>query len=74
MRLYSQASNRQSASLEAIDIWESLLQSCGDPIDTSVLQLARAGYNKSEIAKIADVAVATVYRRLQGILARYKAI
>lgn len=62
------------AGIDTCETWASLLQSCGDPIDTSVLQLARAGYNKSEIAKIAGVAVATVYRRLQGILARYKAI
>ena len=58
--------------LNAVDVWESLLASCGDHIDVAILQLARAGYTRQETACKAKVNISTVYRRLQGILARYK--
>ena len=59
-------------SLHAVDVWESLLASCGDPVDVAILQLARAGYTRQETARKARVNISTVYRRLQGILARYR--
>ena len=59
-------------SLEYVDIWDCLLSSCGDAVDNSILQLARAGYNRRETAGKLNIGIATVYRRLQGILARYR--
>ena len=65
---------RATDSLAMVETWESLLTSCGDPIDVAILQLARAGYSKTETAARAKIHVTTVYRRLQNILARYRAM
>ena len=62
---------RATDSLTAVEVWESLLTSCGDPIDVAILQLARAGYSRAETAARAKINVTTVYRRLKAIYNRY---
>ena len=62
---------RANDSLTAVEVWESLLTSCGDPIDVAILQLARAGYTRAETATKTRLNVTTIYRRLKAIYNRY---
>ena len=62
---------RASDSLTAVEVWESLLTACGDPIDVAILQLARAGYTRAETATKTRLNVTTIYRRLKAIYNRY---
>ena len=62
---------RANDSLTAVEVWESLLTACGDPIDVAILQLARAGYTKRETAAKTRLNVTTIYRRLKAIYNRY---